>query len=1166
MLDSCYRALFEHSLDCVYIHDLEGNFLDANPAELSLLGYTAEELLALNLSDLLGADEAPKVLQVLGALGETGTLRKTVELRLRCKNGSFVDVEARPSIIRLEGNRRAILGVARDITARKLAESALRREQQFTRALLENMAAGVVACDAEGKLVLFNRTAREWHDETEMDVPAEQWASAYNLYASDGITPMTIETMPLSRALRGETCHEVGIVVREKGRPARYLLANSACFCDEQGRKLGAFSMMQDITQRWLALDALRESEERFRIMADSCPSIMWVTDAEGGIQFINRAYREFFGTTFEQVKEEKWQPMLHPDDAPECMGAFMRAVHERTPFRSEARVRRGDGEWRLMGTYAEPRWSASGEFLGHVGLNADITERRQAEEALRASEEKFRQFAENIREVFWMMNTAGTEILYVSPAYEEIWGRTCESVYRDAMSWTDAIEPDDRERAHAVFLRQMQGEPVVSEYRIRQPGGQRRWIRDRAFPVRDQAGRDIRVVGIAEDITERKQAEAALQIAMEAAEAANRAKSEFLANMSHEIRTPMNGVIGMGSLLLETKLDEEQRHYATIIRTSGETLLDLINGILDFSRIEAGKLLLETADFDLRTVMEETADMMAIRAHEKGLELVCQIAPGTPSLLRGDAGRLRQILVNLLGNAVKFTHAGEVAVTLEAESEDEEAAKLRFAVTDTGIGIPQEHLAAIFSPFVQADGSITRKYGGTGLGLAISKQLAGLMGGQIGVESEPGQGSTFWFTAKFEKRREQGVPAAAGFDCVGPLRVLVADGHARSRQAASALLQACGCRPVEASAMHSAMAKLEAAARSDDPFRIALLDAELLGGDGDKLGRRIAADPQLRQTAILVTTRLGQRQGSAHAGTVAGWVSKPLSESRLRLAVALAIGGKACGETLLAPDASSPVATLPANSGARILVAEDNPTNQLVVLAILKKLGFRADVAPNGLEAVKALEQAGYALVLMDCEMPEMDGYEATRRIRQRGAAARNPEIPIVALTANALPGARDKCIRAGMNDYISKPVEPARLAALLQRWIPAGANGGAQPLPTASSAEPVFNEQDLLHRVMGDRGAASQIMAGFLREAPLQLSRLGERLEQGDGPGVRMQAHALKGAAATVSASALCAVAREAEQAASVGRLDRAGELMPGLREQLEKLKDALKNSGWK
>src|ERR1035437_6999069 len=412
---------------------------------------------------------------------------------------------------------------------------------------------------------------------------------------------------------------------------------------------------VEDVGERKRAEDALRESEERFRIMADGCPTIMWVTNAEGENRFINRTYREFYGTTYEQVEGGKWLPLIHPDDAPEHVGAFRRAVEERTRVRAEARVRRADGEWRWVVSYAEPRFSPAGEFLGHVGISLDITERKQAEDALKVSEEKFRQLAENIREVFWLVDAASGETLYLSPAYEQIWGRTCDSAYRNPASWLDAVHPDDMEQAQLLLAVQTKRVPVESEFRIQTRDGQEKWIWNRAFPICGQAGQVIRVGGIAEDITERKRYEEELVHAREAADAGSVAKSRFLANMSHEIRTPMSGVIGMLHLLLDTDLTGEQREYAGVIETSGRNLLALIDDILDLSKIEARKITLEHVDFDPRRTVEDAAQTLRTQAAAKGLAFGWRATPETPPLLRGDPTRLRQVLINLAANAIKF-------------------------------------------------------------------------------------------------------------------------------------------------------------------------------------------------------------------------------------------------------------------------------------------------------------------------------------------------------------------------------------------------------------------------------------------------------------------------------------------------------------------------------
>ncbi|HEY2012562.1 MAG TPA: PAS domain S-box protein, partial [Bryobacteraceae bacterium] len=677
------------------------------------------------------------------------------------------------------------------------------------------------------------------------------------------------------------------------------LRAKSGQLVDVETRSAVIFHKLQpqavlgiarDISLRKPAEVVLGESEESFRAMADSCPTSVWVTDAHG-VQFVNRTYREFFNIEFEQVEGGKWHPLLHPDDAPKYLEAFQCAVDERARFRAEVRARHASGEWRWLDSHAEPRWSPAGKFLGHVGMSSDITDRKMAEEALRVSEEKFRQLAENIREVFWMTNADGAEMIYVSPAYAQIWGRTCESLYQDPMSWLDAVEPDDRETACNELARQRQGEQLESEYRIRTPEGFQRWIRDRAFPVRDRNGRIIRVVGLAEDISERKQVELAVRKAKEAAEAANRAKSEFVANMSHEIRTPMNGVIGMTGLLLETELTAEQRGYAETVRSSAESLLALVNDILDFSKIEARRLELEAVNFDLRTLLEDATQLLSAKAQEKGVELVCLIDPNVPMRLRGDFGRLRQILINLGGNAVKFTDRGEVIIRARLQAEDGLSTEVRFSVEDTGIGIPADRQNDIFSPFTQVDGSTTRKHGGTGLGLSISRQLAELLGGRIGVESEAGKGATFWFTAILEKQAGPPLRPASPTDFQG-IRALVVDDHAATRLQVSSLLREAGSRPAEAATEECALAMLHAAVKEGDPFRVVLIDLEMPGAGGEDLGRRIQNDSSLKTAAVILTkpVGLGHHRKWCDEQGFAGCLAKPIRQGQLYACVSRAL------------------------------------------------------------------------------------------------------------------------------------------------------------------------------------------------------------------------------------------------------------------------------------
>ncbi len=788
---------------------------------------------------------------------------------------------------------------------------------------------------------------------------------------------------------------------------------------------------------------ALIRSEKKFRTIVETLEDAYYETDLDHRIIYANNTFCKHLQRPMEEVIGLQRMECSTPEAARQLTqvlkdvfltGASQGIVDDELICKDGSRV---EAELSIM-LMRDP----AGHPIGYSYISRDVTEKKNAERALKVSEEKYRNILASIEDGYFETDLRG-KITFCNDAQAKILGYAKEELV--GMSNRDVMDAKNANKVYRAYNKIFKtGKSNRSlQCEIIRKDGVKRVTESSVSLIKDDKDQPVGFRGLARDITERKQAERELMRAKAQAEEATLAKSDFLANMSHEIRTPLNGIIGMYNLLLTTTLASEQADFVETGKRSAESLLAVINDILDFSKIEAGQLDIEIIDFDLRKAVQEIMALPAMQAHAKGLELIYRIEPDVPSFLMGDPGRLRQIIMNLCTNAIKFTKKGEVVISVTKLEEDDGQVKLRFAVRDSGIGISKPDQARLFQSFQQVDASTTRKYGGTGLGLAISKKLTEMMGGEMGVDSELHQGATFWFTALFKKQSDAQERAFLVPQSLQSKRILIVDDNLTNLDILAGYLKFWNCDCDRATGGAMALTLLKAVAKTGAPYDLVISDMVMPEMDGAELGRRIKADAELKGTILIMLTSQGLRGDAAEMKRIgfAAYLTKPVRRSQLFDCLISVINpgqrGLPAGKLVQAEESCTPRPETPVSRVIHILLAEDNLINQKLALHLLDKFGFKAEAVINGRQAVEALEKKSYDLVLMDIQMPEMDGFEATAAIRDPNSAVLNHAIPVIALTAHAMKGDREKCLGAGMNDYVAKPIQPEVLRKAIEQAL---------------------------------------------------------------------------------------------------------------------------------
>ena len=901
--------------------------------------------------------------------------------------------------------------------------------------------------------------------------------------------------------------------------------------------------------------------------------STIVATDLNGLITLFNAGAERMLGYTAEEMVGKKTPAIFHLESemqlrGKELSGKYGRPISGHSVFVEQARLGeieerewtfvRKDGSRLIASVFINAIYDANSKITGFLGIGHDITKRKESEAKLLLLTERL-SLATSVAAVgVWEWDVAKGSMT---------WDDTMSQIYGFKLTpgnpyeqWSRTVVPEDLPLAEGALEKTLnqKGRATV-DFRIRRTDGSVRYLAAAEGAVLDENGNVAKIIGVNIDVTDRKKTEEELKRAKEEAEAANRAKSEFLANMSHEIRTPMNGIMGMTELVLDTELDSEQREYLTLAKISADSLLSLINDILDYSKIEAGKLDIDAIDFNLGDCLGDTMKTLSLRAHQKGLELAFEIEPNVPDAIVGDPGRLRQIILNLVGNAIKFTEQGEVVLSVQLMTHVQDEVQLRFTVKDTGIGIPPEKQAAVFEAFHQADGSMTRKYGGTGLGLTISSRLVDLMGGKIWVESELGEGSRFHFTANFTiQKAATRTVVPRDPDTLHDMRVLVVDDNATNRHILVKMLEGWRMVPSTADSGAKAMVTLTESKGIGRTFPLILLDAQMPEMDGFALAEYIKRHPSFRAATIMMLSSAGQRGDALRCRElgVAAYLTKPIRQAELMDAILTALGTRARNDQK--PALVTRHTLRESRNRLKVLLAEDNAVNQLVALRLLERFGHSVTVAANGKKALEAWEKGGHDAILMDVQMPEMNGWEATRLIRDRERGT-GEHIPIIAMTAHAMKGDDERCFAAGMDDYLTKPIRTEELMAALDNVGSGKAMHGARLEPATKTTARETCAVDLgaaLDRLNGDRELYNELVEVFRQECPGAAAKMRRAIDDRDLRVVERSAHTLRGAASNLGAVAVSEAAMELERRAGSNDVASTDEQFEVLQREIERL----------